>query len=350
MRKTRSNELKAGIFLLAATVLLAALVLKISGTLDLLTRETYQVRAHFSNTLGIAPMSKVTLNGVKVGRVTDIQLVEAPEGTLVELTLELDKARARLHEDARAMITAETFLSEKHIDLRPGSPQRPLLGEDEVIAGLPATDINDTLAKVDESVAAVRDLVTDEKIGDNIRSIFEDARSMLADLRKVSMDLDDIVVENRAKVTSVLDNVDASSQNIYKISERIDESIRQIQSELLQLIRSADSLVNENRPDVRALVEQARGSMETLAGRIDRILQDLNQMSEQLTGVLGENRDELDRIVRNLDRTSANVRRFSQQVADYPWQLLYPTAKRRESQTLFPAWMPVSATESVETE
>ncbi len=350
MKPSRSNELKAGLFLLAAAILLGAVMLKISGTLDLLTRETYHVRARFDNTLGIAPMTKVTLNGVKVGRVTDIRLIELPRETQVEVGLELDRAQARLHEGAYALITAETFLSEKHVDLRPGRPERPLVAEGTILPGTSPPDINLTLAKVDESIAAVRDLVTDEQIRSQIQGIFADVRAMVADLRKLSLDLDGVVVQNRAKVASVLDNAKACSQNIQKITERIDQSVQQTQDELLQLIRSAHSLVDENRPDIRAVVEQTRQSMQAVSGQVDSILQDLDRVADQLNQVVGGNRDELDRILHNLDRTSENARRFSRQLADYPWQLLYPSEKRRQAERLFPAWEPLPATGEMKAE
>ena len=83
MKRKLSNEFKAGILILVASALLIGLLLRVSGALDLLTRETYTVRARFENILGVELMTKVTLDGVKVGRVTAQELVEDATRILV---------------------------------------------------------------------------------------------------------------------------------------------------------------------------------------------------------------------------------------------------------------------------
>lgn len=342
MKRSRSNEIKAGIFVLLASLLLVGMMLRVSGTLDHFTRETYRIHAHFGNTMGITSLSKVTLKGVKVGRVKELRMVEHQDASFVEVVLELDREQARLYEDATAMITAETLLSEKHIDLTPGTPGRRILGEGDTITGSPSADINATLLKMDDTVAALRDLLADELLQDNIRGMVTDARVFITNLNQLSGNLDDIINENAEKISAVLDNVQAGSQNIHDISLQIKEAIDRTQKELHNLIGSIRSVVEDNRTDIRSTVSDIQKSSEVISTHIEGILEDLRLLSGQMNQLVGDNQDGVRRAVQNLELTSENARLFSRQLADYPWQLVYPTQKRRDVRALYPEWKPVS--------
>jgi len=346
MKKTRSNELKAAIFLIVATVLLVGIVLRVSGTLEALTRETYTIRVRFDNVTGISTSSRVTLNGVRVGSVKRIQLLpEDPKGANVELELELDRGQARLYQDAQAVITAETLLSEKQVDLLAGTRDTgKRLGPGAVIYGEPTRDVSCILAKADQVMEAVRDFLTDEKLKQNVQTILEEAKMLVVNLREFATLVEETMKRNRGKIDSVIDNVEVTSQNLTQLTEQLSQAVEEIQQDLQETLKSAGALVDENRPDVRETVEHVRKAAESLSNRIDPLLERAHQLAEQLNDAVGDNRDELDRVLDNIERTSENVKTLSKQLSDYPWQMVYPLDKRRETRTLYPAWMPASAT------
>jgi phospholipid/cholesterol/gamma-HCH transport system substrate-binding protein len=358
-KRSTSNEIKAGIFVLISVLLLLALFLKVSGTLDMLTRDTYHLRARFSNVLGVGPNTRVTVDGVGAGRVISRDLVKNATSIQVELVFEVDQAIGPIYKDALAVITSETLLSQKSVDIYPGTPGKTQVQEGDIIHGVSAPDINATLAKVDETVAAVRDLVTDQEIRANIKGIFSEANSLLTDLRGVSANVKEIVAENRGKVGSVLDNVEVTSENIRELSEQIKQGVSRLESDLRVLVSEdlhrlvaedahgligdVRGVVAENREDIRSAVKHARRTLESISENSDKILADLKNLSAMLNDTASDNREEIDRLIKNLEHTSANARRFSKQLADYPWQLIYPSEKRRQTRGLYPAWQPEAA-------
>ncbi len=350
MKDTRSNEIKAAIFLVIAAAIMVTLSLRVSGTLDLLTRETYVVNARFESVLGIAPMTKVTLNGVRVGRVRDMRLIDPDaRGARAELVLELDRNRAVLYEGASAMITADTLLAVKHIDLRSG-PEKPgaKLVDGAIIYGVPSVDLEAVLQRVERVVASLETLLTDEEFLASVRGIFTEANRLILELRGLSSAAREILEDNRENVGSVVDNFNASSKNLLLFSDRLNELTVTFQEDVHRLLGSADSLISENRPEIQKLTRELAALAEDLSARIDPLLEETQKLVTQINETVGENRGELRSLLRNVEQTAGHLKEFSRQIEDHPWALVYPAPKERDVKLLLPAWQPASATDRLE--
>ena len=71
-----SNELKVGLFVMIVAVLLIGLTVR-TGDFHL-SQGGYELTALFENIDGVALNSPVMLNGLEVGRVTNIQIIYQP--------------------------------------------------------------------------------------------------------------------------------------------------------------------------------------------------------------------------------------------------------------------------------
>jgi phospholipid/cholesterol/gamma-HCH transport system substrate-binding protein len=78
----------------------------------------YTLYADFSNAGGLEPGSAVELAGVRVGRVTDIDL----NGARSKVTISLDK-NVRLQDDVIASIQTKGLLGERYVLLTPGGSE-----------------------------------------------------------------------------------------------------------------------------------------------------------------------------------------------------------------------------------
>lgn len=78
----------------------------------------YTLYAAFSNASGLEPGSAVELAGVRVGRVTGIDL----NGTRSKVTISLDK-NVRLQDDVIASIQTKGLLGERYVLLTPGGSE-----------------------------------------------------------------------------------------------------------------------------------------------------------------------------------------------------------------------------------
>ena len=305
MKNTKSNEIKAAIFLVIAATIMVGLSLRVSGTLNLLTRQTYNVLARFEEVIGIEPMAKVTLNGVRVGRVRDIRLIQGdPQNAKAELVLELDQNKAILYPDATAMITSETLLAMKHIDLHAGTPQSAILENGSIIYGRPAVNMDKIMERAETVIASLEGLLTDKDFIDSVRGIFTEANTLVIELKGLANTAQALLEENREKVGSVVDNFEVTSKNLIHFSERLTETIDSLQADFHQVTTSTDSLINENRPEIRKAISRLSTLSESLTDQLDPLLEDTHKLVNQLNQLTENSGDDIQLLLREVEQTA----------------------------------------------
>ncbi len=130
----RKNEIRAGVFLLAAFAAFAVMVFAVSD-LESLFKKRKEIKVIFGASDGIDKNAQVRFAGIKIGNVTKIRV--APElDDRVELTLSVYHD-AVLKEDARASIKTLGLVGKKYVEIgggtagaRPLQPGGTLIGED----------------------------------------------------------------------------------------------------------------------------------------------------------------------------------------------------------------------------
>src|SRR5215218_10419074 len=127
-RHTPRNPVTIG--LIALAVILVATFL--GFTKDIPFTTPFQVKATFESANSIRVGSPVRIAGVNVGKVEKVEASDE-SGTSVVI-LQINKQGLPLHEDATAKIRPRIFLEGNFfVDLRPGTPDSPELGDGGVI-------------------------------------------------------------------------------------------------------------------------------------------------------------------------------------------------------------------------
>lgn len=115
-------EVGVGFFIIAALCGLMMLAFKVSGLTDIGDGHYYTVTADFDNIGGLKVRAPVTVSGVKVGRVADIQL--DPKTYRAAVTLQIDNGYKDLPVDTSASILTQGLLGSNYISLSPGYEQQ----------------------------------------------------------------------------------------------------------------------------------------------------------------------------------------------------------------------------------
>ncbi|HEX8121884.1 MAG TPA: MlaD family protein [Solirubrobacteraceae bacterium] len=117
-------------------VIVTVVVTYLAFTKEIPFRGKYDVEALVPNAQNLKPGAKVRIAGVDVGKVSKVEGVEPGEGELgaARIKLEIaDKARP-IHKDATLKIRPRIFFEGNFfVDLQPGSPSAPELGDGETI-------------------------------------------------------------------------------------------------------------------------------------------------------------------------------------------------------------------------
>jgi virulence factor Mce-like protein len=110
----------------------------------------FELRAAFKTTNNLRPNSPVRIAGVTVGKVTKVARA-GDDGAIV--TLRIDDKGQPIHSDAHAAIRPRIFLEGNFfVDLQPGTPSAPVLGDDDIIP----VNQTDTPVQLDQVLTALQ--------------------------------------------------------------------------------------------------------------------------------------------------------------------------------------------------
>jgi len=111
-------ELVVGCFMLAGIVAFLVLAFQVSGFTTYFPGKTYQLKAVFDNIGDLKSRAAVSIAGVKVGKVSQIQL--EPDSYRATVTLTLNKLVQHLPLSTSASIFTEGLLGSNYVSLNPG--------------------------------------------------------------------------------------------------------------------------------------------------------------------------------------------------------------------------------------
>ena len=128
MQANKALNFTVGLFVLAGLIALGFLALKVSNV-DMGSGDTYDVTASFSNVGGLNVKAPVAIGGVRVGRVTDIDLSNESFDAVVTMTIE---SGYQLSVDTSAAVLTSGLLGAQFVGLEPGGDDLTLSDGDEI--------------------------------------------------------------------------------------------------------------------------------------------------------------------------------------------------------------------------
>ena len=145
MKQTKTTELLVGMFIAAGLAALFVLAMKVSNLSSMSAGDTYGIIARFDNIGGLKVRSPVTVGGVLVGRVSNIDYDNDRFEAVVNMDIEqkYDKFPA----DTSASIYTAGLLGEQYVGLEPGGSDELLEDGSEIELTQPAMIIEKLVGK-----------------------------------------------------------------------------------------------------------------------------------------------------------------------------------------------------------
>ncbi|MFY0642642.1 MAG: outer membrane lipid asymmetry maintenance protein MlaD [Bermanella sp.] len=125
----RSLEIGVGVFVLSAMLTLLILAMNVSGLRYQSDDDVYYLYARFENLSGLSERAKVSLSGVTIGRVVEIELDTQDYVAVVKMAI---KKGIPLSLDTSASVLTSGLLGEKYIGLSVGADEETLLSGDVI--------------------------------------------------------------------------------------------------------------------------------------------------------------------------------------------------------------------------
>lgn len=255
MKKGWDLELKVGIFVIIGTLLMMVSIMLLGGATSIFSRHN-RYYSYFDSADGIIQGSKVTLNGIRIGVVENIDLDQ--QGKSIKLTLQVEKKYEHwIRKNTTAEIVTQGMLGDKYIYLSAGD-----LETEAVTAG---SEIPKSQSK-------------------DLKSFLSDGEKLMTSLTSIATNLDELIKTfNSGKRAELLfDGMSKTSKNLSEITKKINKELDSIK-------------INSSVKHLNSILEKIDNGEGTLGALINDPA--LYEDAKSLVG--GANRN---RIVRNLVR------------------------------------------------
>lgn len=229
--------------------------------------------AHFVEAAGLKEGEEVRVAGVKVGKVTGLDL----EGTHVRVDFKVDDG-VRVGDASEVHIKIKTLLGAHYLALDP-------LGREEQRPGQ-AIPISRTKVPY-EIIPALSDLT------DNVEEIDTDQLAQ-------SFDTLSETFENSPE------EIKASLRGLRRISETISSRDDDL-GELIDRAKDVTGVLNERQDDLVQLVQDGDRVLQAVKARrqtIHELLVNTYALAQQLNAVIDENEDEIKPLLKNLEKVT----------------------------------------------
>lgn len=266
--------------------------------------ETYY--AQFSEAGGLQPEDEVRIAGVRVGKVTDVELDDG----LVKVAMKVDTDHP-FGDQTRATIKVKTLLGSMFVAMEPaGEGQLPEDGVIPVERTQSPYDVIDAFS----DLAGTADAIDTEQLGaalttmaDLTRNTPESFRAALDGMSALSKNLAakderiNTLLQNLDRVTAVLGERDEDIVALMKDADLLFRALVQRRQAVHDLLVSTTTLAQE----LSALIEQSRADLAPALAKMNRVL-----------GVLTKNEENLDNSLRLM---APFYRVFANVLGNGPW-------------------------------
>jgi phospholipid/cholesterol/gamma-HCH transport system substrate-binding protein len=246
-------EIKVGITILVGLTLFVLGIVWLKGIT--FKPNTFQTTIVFRNTAGLQIGDAVTVSGLQVGKVTDIDL----EADSVIVYISLSNS-VSLQSDADARMTSVDFFGGKRIELNTGKSTSPfdyskrLYGTrepdlTELTSQLReiASDVKGTLQRVDSVLIGVNSFVGD-------KSVIMSLKKAVYNFDSTTTQLKFIVSKSDSKIDSILTRLATSTKILKTVIQKTDgrldttfDNISRVTSTIENVTISLDSIVSKVR-------------------------------------------------------------------------------------------------------
>lgn len=268
---SKTVRIQLMVFLLITVVGIAYVGGKYAQVDQLLFDDDYTVSASFAESGGIFTGAEVTYRGQPVGRVGELTLLD--DG--VEVDLDIDK-KQKIPNDLVAVVANRSAIGEQYVDLQPRRDDGPFLQDNSKIAradtALPI-DTTELLLNLDQLVHSVDKTslkTTVKELGDALRGKGSDLQKIIDSSGLLIDDAD----ANIAQTIKLIND----GNTVLATQVASGDAIRTWAKNLALL---SDTLVSSDS-NLRSVIDQGSGA------------------SEQLTGLISENRANIAVLLGNL--------------------------------------------------
>lgn len=322
-----TKEIKVGLFAVVGLLLLIAGYNFLKGFDPLSGYNKYYVV--YNNVNGIVKSTQVTINGLKVGQVEDISMVQKGDPTRLLVTLFVEES-IKLPVGTTASITSTGLLGSTDIVIVPAEGTEIYNNKDTLVAAYQESlqgsiqKIVDPIKEKSEKVLVTMDNMLNSlnKIFDStgsqkLESSIDDFSGTMKNVRNITARFDQLTADEYNSLKGMLNNMEAITRNLKNNNEAIAKAVKNI-SKITDSVAAAD---------LTATINHTRNVMKEFSTTLDKI--------NRGEGSLGKLANDTS-LYSNLNKTSLELNSLMQDMQEYPGRYfsvsVFGGAKRAEKE------------------
>ncbi|MBQ5791037.1 MAG: MCE family protein [Thermoguttaceae bacterium] len=327
----------------------------------------------FEKAGGVTQNSLVLKNGIKIGRVYSVDLVDDREKAEVKVTFELNPG-AKIYSNEYAKIN-RTFLGDASIEFVKNPDFKGEVVEierDDLIVGQRGGDLMDAVGNIEGDLAkalqninrATQEITTfvssvNSFIGDEeelnkkkmkLETVFDNINNALVTINSLGANMNSIVSDEQlnanirraaAEVPTILERVDALMENANALASDARQTMARAETTFDLVDKNLDNVnlfttsLSEQGPEIMTSLNEGAAEVRSMTINIASLARELQTQFEDPTTPLGMLADQetaasLRRIVRNAEELTEKVypilddaRVFSNKIAHRPSSLIW---------------------------
>ncbi|AXG70762.1 MlaD protein [Kordia sp. SMS9] len=264
MKKTKTQKIRLGLFVIIGTMLFTAGVYFIGQRRDMF-HKTFTISANFQNVNGLQKGNNVRYSGINIGTVKNITMVN---DSTISVTMNIEeKIISHLKKDAIATIGSDGLVGNMIINIVPGKESMESVEDGDVIASYSKIGTDDILSTLS---------VTNEN-----------AALLTADLLKITNSL----IEGKGTLGILLNDtimakdLQQSIKNLKIASNGASRSISELEGILKNLqtndntvlgVLMNDTISGQKVKDIVQNLENSSVSIEKMVDQMNTVVDDLN--------------------------------------------------------------------------
>ncbi len=280
-----------------------------------LFKEQRVLYAVYDQVSGLTKANPVSINGLKVGQVSDIYFRPDFSGDIiVEITVETE---IPIPKNSVALIYSSDLMGSKAIDLKLGNDSLFAANGDTLNTQVEASlkeavnqQIQPLKVKAEELILSIDSVVTvikqifNEQARENLTSSLASVQSTFENLESASYNLDQMIASEKVRFGEIMGNLESITTTISENEENIDNILANFStiSDSLAQAQIPQTFANINRVvgDVAEIVDKIENGEGTIGMLVndDKLYKDLQESSEQLHLLLEDLRVNPKRYVR----------------------------------------------------
>ena len=312
----KSTELRSGIFVVLAMVVLTILIFSV-GNFRARLQAAVRYSTYVHDVKFLKTHDPVTFGGFKVGDIKAIEVAPDHHGML-KITLDVDP-EIPVKEDSVVTVKQDGILGPKYLEISAGSAGAKRLTGGATLPGVVPTafvelgpSFEGPLQRLDKLIENLNLILGDEEFRKNVSGLLTESRSLLANLNEQ------------------VSKLGAAGSKSQEVLTELQDTIKGVREPLTKTLKNTDELTSHLTKDADQLTEKLAKTLDEVTARLTRNSDALDQLLKDSDSLIVRNNSNLYETLRGLRDTTHHLELAAKRIRANPSLLLFGTPETPE--------------------